>query len=143
MGAMPSRWLFGLSTSGFVVALATLGTSLPGCGGGSGDQTPLVDNDPGSGGGGGGGTGNGAGGGGGSSGGGLAGSADGGDAGPSGACASGSTAAGCPCATPGLTVACGQVHRVSGDYVSCSPGTQTCDVDFTWGACLGDRVGAP
>jgi hypothetical protein len=132
---MPSRWFFGVCAtgSGFVVALAS------GCGGGGSDQTPLIDTAP---------VATGSGGNNGSSSepssdsdGGEAGAGSGGGA--TTACASGSTAVGCPCTTVGQTVACGQVHRVSGDYVSCSPGTQTCDVDLTWGACLGDRVGAP
>ncbi len=123
---MPSRWFFGC-----VVAIVS------GCGGGGSDQTPLIDTAPVA-------TGSSNNGNSGSSG-EASSDSDGGEAGTSatGACASGSTAQGCPCTTSGQTVACGQVHRVSGDYVSCSPGTQTCDTDLTWGACLGDRVGAP
>jgi hypothetical protein len=132
---MPSRWLFGGAAPvlGLVVVVAS------GCGGGGSDQTPLIDTAPIS-------TSTSPGGNLGSSG-EPSSDADGGEAGAgsggAGACAGGSTAAGCPCTTPGQTVACGQVHRVTGDYVSCSPGTQTCDVNMTWGACLGDRVGAP
>ena len=133
---MPSRWVFGLSAVGlgFVAAIVS------GCGGGGSDQTPLIDTGPVA-------TGSGANNGNPGSSGEPSSDADGGEAGTggsvTGSCASGSTAVGCPCTTPGQTVACGQVHRVSGDYVSCSPGTQTCDTDLTWGACLGDRVGAP
>jgi hypothetical protein len=50
---------------------------------------------------------------------------------------------GCACDDAGAEISCGQVHRVSGDYVSCSPGFITCGVDGVWGACLGDRVGDP
>ena len=47
---------------------------------------------------------------------------------------------GCPCDTPGAKFACGQVERISGSYVSCSPGFATCSSDLVWGACLGDQV---
>jgi hypothetical protein len=50
---------------------------------------------------------------------------------------------GCACDTPGQQLACGQVHRVDGDYISCSPGYRTCSADGEWGDCLGDRVGDP
>jgi hypothetical protein len=50
---------------------------------------------------------------------------------------------GCSCADAGATIACGQVHRVSGGYVSCSPGFITCGADGVWSDCLGDRVGDP
>jgi hypothetical protein len=46
---------------------------------------------------------------------------------------------GCVCDTPDQVVDCGQVERVSGDYVSCAMGQRTC-VDGAWGACIGDRV---
>lgn len=46
---------------------------------------------------------------------------------------------GCECDHPGEVVNCGQVERVSGDYVSCSMGKRTCG-DGTWGACLGDGI---
>jgi hypothetical protein len=47
---------------------------------------------------------------------------------------------GCPCDTPGAKFDCGQVKRISGSYVSCSPGAATCSTDLVWGACLGDRI---
>jgi len=46
---------------------------------------------------------------------------------------------GCECKTSGEVIDCGQVERVSGDYVSCSMGRRTCD-DGTWGACVGDSI---
>jgi len=46
---------------------------------------------------------------------------------------------GCDCDKPGDVVDCGQVERVSGDYVSCSMGKRTCD-DGKWGACIGDSI---
>ena len=46
---------------------------------------------------------------------------------------------GCDCDEPGDVVDCGQVERVSGDYVSCSMGKRTCD-DGKWGACIGDSI---
>ena len=47
---------------------------------------------------------------------------------------------GCPCDTPGAKFDCGQVERISGSYVSCSPGTATCSDGLVWGACLGDQI---
>ncbi|HEX7671116.1 MAG TPA: hypothetical protein VF395_16085 [Polyangiaceae bacterium] len=47
---------------------------------------------------------------------------------------------GCSCDTPGAKFDCGQVERISGSYVSCSPGFATCSSDLVWGACLGDRI---
>lgn len=47
---------------------------------------------------------------------------------------------GCPCDTPGAKFDCGQVERISGSYVSCSPGTATCSDHLVWGACLGDQI---
>ena len=52
-------------------------------------------------------------------------------------------ATGCACEDAGASISCGQVHRVSGNYVSCSPGFITCGADGVWGDCLGDRVGDP
>ncbi|MES1173750.1 MAG: PA14 domain-containing protein [Myxococcales bacterium] len=46
---------------------------------------------------------------------------------------------GCECQDEGQIVECGQVERVSGDYVSCSTGHRTC-ADGKWGACIGDSV---
>src|SRR5450432_3706616 len=46
---------------------------------------------------------------------------------------------GCSCDTPDETVDCGQVERVSGDYVSCTMGKRTCE-SGTWGECVGDRI---
>jgi hypothetical protein len=46
---------------------------------------------------------------------------------------------GCECETEGAVVECGQVERVSGDYVSCSMGKRTCD-QGKWGACVGDSI---
>ena len=46
---------------------------------------------------------------------------------------------GCECDTPGEVIDCGQVERVSGDYVSCSMGKRTCD-DGKWAACVGDSI---
>lgn len=46
---------------------------------------------------------------------------------------------GCECDDPGAVVDCGQVERVSGDYVSCSMGKRTCD-QGTWGPCVGDGI---
>ncbi len=50
-----------------------------------------------------------------------------------------SPAEGCACDTAGATADCGQVERVSGDYISCSMGVLTC-TDGKWGACIGDRI---
>ena len=46
---------------------------------------------------------------------------------------------GCVCDTPDQVVDCGQVERISGDYVSCTMGKRTCEAG-TWGDCVGDRV---
>jgi len=46
---------------------------------------------------------------------------------------------GCSCDTPNEVVDCGQVDRVSGDYISCSIGKRTCE-NGTWGECVGDRI---
>ena len=46
---------------------------------------------------------------------------------------------GCACESYGAVIDCGQVHRRSGDYVSCSLGKRTC-VEGRWGACVGDRI---
>jgi PA14 domain-containing protein len=46
---------------------------------------------------------------------------------------------GCECETQGEVVDCGQVERVSGEYVSCSMGQRTCDAG-RWGACVGDSI---
>ncbi|HET7545940.1 MAG TPA: PA14 domain-containing protein [Polyangiaceae bacterium] len=46
---------------------------------------------------------------------------------------------GCDCDRAGEVVDCGQVERVSGDYVSCSMGKRTC-VEGKWGACVGDSI---
>ena len=45
---------------------------------------------------------------------------------------------GCPCSSPGIAVSCGNVDRISGDYVSCSRGLETCQASGSWGACIGD-----
>lgn len=45
----------------------------------------------------------------------------------------------CPCAEVGKEVAC-TVMRVSGGYVSCSPGTRTCLPTGKWGTCEGAAV---
>ena len=50
---------------------------------------------------------------------------------------------GCSCDTPGQQLACGQVHRSDGDYISCSPGYRTCSAAGAWGDCVGDQVGDP
>ncbi len=46
---------------------------------------------------------------------------------------------GCACDTEAELVDCGQVERVSGDYVSCSMGHRTC-TGGKWGACVGDSI---
>jgi len=46
---------------------------------------------------------------------------------------------GCACEAQGQVIDCGQVERVSADYVSCSMGRRTCD-DGKWGACVGDSI---
>src|SRR6187431_1872761 len=46
---------------------------------------------------------------------------------------------GCECEDQDEVVDCGQVERVSEDYVSCSMGHRTCD-GGKWGACVGDRI---
>jgi hypothetical protein len=52
--------------------------------------------------------------------------------------------AGCPCDKPFETIECGRVKRISGDYVWCSTGAQTCSEDGMWGKCTGDQLaGAP
>jgi hypothetical protein len=47
---------------------------------------------------------------------------------------------GCPCDKPGETTDCGRIKRISGDYVWCSTGTQTCTEDGQWGKCTGDQL---
>jgi len=47
---------------------------------------------------------------------------------------------GCPCDTVGATASCGLVKRISGSYVSCSPGKATCTSALRWGPCMGDQV---
>lgn len=47
---------------------------------------------------------------------------------------------GCPCDTAGVTASCGLVKRISGSYVSCSPGKATCTAALTWGPCVGDQI---
>ncbi|HET9934210.1 MAG TPA: hypothetical protein VFQ35_26090 [Polyangiaceae bacterium] len=46
---------------------------------------------------------------------------------------------GCACSDAGAIVECGDVVRMSGDYVTCSMGYARCD-GKTWGACEGNRV---
>jgi hypothetical protein len=46
---------------------------------------------------------------------------------------------GCSCEAYGQVIDCGQVHRQSEGYVSCSLGKRTC-IDGRWGACIGDRI---
>ena len=46
---------------------------------------------------------------------------------------------GCECKKQDQIIDCGQVERISGDYVSCSMGRRTCD-DGKWGACVGDGI---
>lgn len=48
--------------------------------------------------------------------------------------------AGCPCEETGKTVGCGEVHRLSGDYLSCSVGERICGEDKLWGECVGDMI---
>lgn len=50
------------------------------------------------------------------------------------------TKPGCPCDEPGKVADCGQVHRTSDNYVTCSTGTMTCSSSRTWGECMGDRL---
>lgn len=46
---------------------------------------------------------------------------------------------GCPCDTPGQTVACGQVHHTGPDgWVACQMGKRTCE-GGTWGVCYGEE----
>lgn len=47
---------------------------------------------------------------------------------------------GCACNDPGQEVDCGQVKRISGDYVACSNGRRTCSEEGKWGECIGDAV---
>ena len=47
---------------------------------------------------------------------------------------------GCACNDPGQTVDCGQVKRISGDYISCSNGQRTCSEDGKWSECIGDAI---
>lgn len=44
---------------------------------------------------------------------------------------------GCPCETPGSTVACGDVETKVDEYVSCSEGSRLCKSSGTWGNCSG------
>ena len=46
---------------------------------------------------------------------------------------------GCPCDEPGKIVDCGSVKIQSGDQVSCSMGTRTCEAG-RWGACNGNHI---
>jgi hypothetical protein len=46
---------------------------------------------------------------------------------------------GCPCSDPGEEVACGTVEQRSGNYVTCSEGTRTCETG-AWGPCVGQYV---
>ena len=47
---------------------------------------------------------------------------------------------GCPCDEPGDVKECGRIKRVTGDYVWCSTGHQTCTEDGMWGNCIGDQI---
>jgi hypothetical protein len=47
--------------------------------------------------------------------------------------------AGCECSDDGAIVACGEVKRISGDYISCSMGKRTCSAG-SWGPCIGDAI---
>ena len=47
---------------------------------------------------------------------------------------------GCPCDEPGQVVECGRIKRVSGNYVWCATGHQTCTDDGDWGKCQGDEI---
>lgn len=46
---------------------------------------------------------------------------------------------GCPCATDGAVIACGDAVRRSAGYTACSMGTRVCDGD-TWGSCEGAKI---
>jgi hypothetical protein len=46
---------------------------------------------------------------------------------------------GCPCSEPGAKISCGSVEQRSGNYVTCSEGTRTCN-QGEWGACVGEYV---
>lgn len=45
---------------------------------------------------------------------------------------------GCPCTETGVTVECGRITQVKGDYITCAMGSATCD-GAAWGACTGNR----
>ena len=47
---------------------------------------------------------------------------------------------GCACENADEVIDCGQVERLSGDYVSCTMGKRTCEGNNTWGECVGDRI---
>ena len=47
---------------------------------------------------------------------------------------------GCACESTDEVIDCGQVERISGDYVSCTVGKRTCQGNNTWGECVGDRI---
>ena len=45
---------------------------------------------------------------------------------------------GCPCADPDAIAEC-QIKRISGDYVTCSPGFRVC-ANGKWSECIGDGI---
>jgi hypothetical protein len=45
---------------------------------------------------------------------------------------------GCPCEEEGVTLDCGTVTEMLGDYKVCYPGTRTCTAG-AWGDCTADR----
>ena len=49
----------------------------------------------------------------------------------------------CPCNDAGAQFACGNVYRISGTHVDCSPGYLTCNANDdggTWSACVGASI---
>ena len=49
-------------------------------------------------------------------------------------------AEGCPCPDAGAQYYCGVIYRVSGSYITCSPGYLTCEANGSWGPCEGPAV---
>ncbi|MBX3259325.1 MAG: hypothetical protein KF782_06510 [Labilithrix sp.] len=48
--------------------------------------------------------------------------------------------AGCPCPSPGTSVACGEKVKGDNDFIWCFEGTRTCQPNGAWGECLDGEV---
>jgi hypothetical protein len=55
-------------------------------------------------------------------------------------CAKPNPGCGCADAGTGAKVFCGNVYRISGTHLDCSPGYITCGTNEVWGDCIGDSI---